>query len=90
MNAGATDEQTWRHVDSYIDRTLGLGDPVLDAALKASDAAGLPRIAVSASQGEFLNLLARLVGARRILEVGTLGATPRSAWPGLCRRTGGW
>jgi predicted O-methyltransferase YrrM len=73
MGADATDQQTWRHVDSYIDRTLGLGDAVLDAALKSSDAAGLPQIAVSASQGEFLNLLARLVGARRILEIGTLG-----------------
>jgi predicted O-methyltransferase YrrM len=48
-------------------------DPVLSAALEASDAAGLPKIAVSAQQGKFLSLLAAAVGARRILEIGTLG-----------------
>jgi predicted O-methyltransferase YrrM len=48
-------------------------DPVLSAALEASDAAGLPKIAVSAQQGKFLSLLAAAVQARRILEIGTLG-----------------
>jgi predicted O-methyltransferase YrrM len=48
-------------------------DPVLFAALEASDAAGLPRIAVSAQQGKFLSLLAGAIKARRILEIGTLG-----------------
>lgn len=48
-------------------------DPVLAAALEASDAAGLPQIAVSAQQGKFLSLLARAINARRILELGTLG-----------------
>ena len=48
-------------------------DPVLSAALEASDAAGLPRIAVSAQQGKFLSLLAGAIKARRILEIGTLG-----------------
>jgi predicted O-methyltransferase YrrM len=45
----------------------------LSAALEASDAAGLPQIAVSAQQGKFLSLFASAVGARRILEIGTLG-----------------
>ena len=48
-------------------------DPVLSAALEASDAAGLPKIAVSAQQGKFLSLFAGAIGARRILEIGTLG-----------------
>ena len=48
-------------------------DPALSAALEASDAAGLPKIAVSAQQGKFLSLLAAATGARRILEIGTLG-----------------
>jgi predicted O-methyltransferase YrrM len=48
-------------------------DPALTAALEASDAAGLPPIAVSAQQGKFLSLLAGAVQARRILEIGTLG-----------------
>ncbi|WP_042405570.1 O-methyltransferase [Streptacidiphilus carbonis] len=68
----AADRRTWENVDDYLDRTLGLGDPVLDAVLKAGDDAGLPQIAVSAAAGEFLALLAGLVGARRILEIGTL------------------
>ena len=46
---------------------------MLSAALEASDAAGLPKIAVSAQQGKFLSLLAGAIGARRILEIGTLG-----------------
>ena len=71
----STDEQyqQWDAVDSYFSDTLGLADPALDGALKASDAAGLPQIAVSAPQGRLLQLLARIHGARRILEIGTLG-----------------
>jgi predicted O-methyltransferase YrrM len=46
---------------------------VLTAALADSDAAGLPKIAVSPQQGKFLSLLAAAAGARRILEIGTLG-----------------
>jgi predicted O-methyltransferase YrrM len=60
-------------VDDFLDRTLLDDDPALSAALEASDAAGLPKIAVSAQQGKFLSLLAGAVGARRILEIGTLG-----------------
>jgi predicted O-methyltransferase YrrM len=64
--------ETWSEVDRYFTERLALADPVLDAALAAADAAGLPPIAVSAPQGKLLNLLARQSGARRILEIGTL------------------
>lgn len=60
-------------VDAFLDTTVVGDDPVLSAALEASDAAGLPRIAVSAQQGKFLCLLAGAIRARRILEIGTLG-----------------
>lgn len=63
----------WTKVDRYVEDLLIPTDPVLDAALKASAAAGLPDIAVTPSQGKFLHLLARMQGARRILEIGTLG-----------------
>jgi predicted O-methyltransferase YrrM len=60
-------------VDEFLDDTVLLDDPVLTAALADSDAAGLPKIAVSPQQGKFLSLLAAAAGARRILEIGTLG-----------------
>ncbi|MGO8965327.1 O-methyltransferase [Mycobacterium sp.] len=60
-------------VDAFLDATVLSDDPALSAALEASDAAGLPKIAVSAQQGKFLSLLAGAVQARRILEIGTLG-----------------
>ncbi len=63
----------WSDVDSYIAELLLGEDPALDAALQASAAAGLPPIAVSPPQGKLLHLLARIHGARSILEVGTLG-----------------
>jgi predicted O-methyltransferase YrrM len=63
----------WGQVDAYISAHLLPPDAVLDAALKDNDAAGLPAIDVSAAQGRMLQLLARMAGARRILEVGTLG-----------------
>lgn len=62
-----------KDVDAFLDATVVGDDPELTAALEASDAAGLPRIAVSAQQGKFLCLLAGAIGARRILEIGTLG-----------------
>jgi predicted O-methyltransferase YrrM len=65
--------ELWTAVDDYFDRALVPSDPALDAALAASVAAGLPRIGVAPNQGKMLQLLARLQGARRILEVGTLG-----------------
>ena len=66
-------EETWAAVEKYVDGLLIPSDPVLDAAVAASEAAGLPDIAVTSSQGKLLYLLARLQRARRILEVGTLG-----------------
>jgi predicted O-methyltransferase YrrM len=60
-------------VDEFLDDTVLVDDPVLTAALADSDAAGLPKIAVSPQQGKFLSLLAAAAGARRILEIGTLG-----------------
>jgi predicted O-methyltransferase YrrM len=67
-----THEQ-WTAVDSYITDLLLEPDPVLDGALEASAAAGLPPIAVSPNQGKLLYLLAQLCGAHTILELGTLG-----------------
>ena len=67
------DQKTWDAVDEYFDGALIGADPVLDDALARSDEAGLPQIAVTPSQGRLLNLIARTAGARRILEVGTLG-----------------
>lgn len=66
-------EAQWFDVDRYICDTLVGSDPVLAAALAASDAAGLPSIAVSPNQGKLLHLLARSISARSILEIGTLG-----------------
>jgi predicted O-methyltransferase YrrM len=66
-------QQTWTDVDRYLADLLAPHDPVLDAALDAAAAAGLPPIQVSATQGKLLHLLARIRGARRILEIGTLG-----------------
>src|ERR1700731_1719679 len=63
----------WTAVDQYIMDILVPSDAALDAALEASDAAGLPAIQVTPNQGKLLHLLARLQGARRILEIGTLG-----------------
>ena len=68
-----TIEARWIAVDRYIMDALIPSDPVLDAALEASAAAGLPPIQVSPAQGKFLHLLARVQGARTILEIGTLG-----------------
>jgi predicted O-methyltransferase YrrM len=66
-------QQQWTAVDGYIAEHLLDADPVLDAALADSDAAGLPPIAVTANQGKLLQLLLRLAGARTVLELGTLG-----------------
>lgn len=65
--------RTWERVDEYVTQRLVGDDPALAAALADSEAAGLPPIAVSPPQGKFLRLLARIHGARSVLEVGTLG-----------------
>jgi predicted O-methyltransferase YrrM len=66
-------DKTWAEVDDYLTGALLAPDPALDAALAGSAVAGLPPIAVAPNQGKLLNLLARLAGARTILEIGTLG-----------------
>jgi predicted O-methyltransferase YrrM len=66
-------QETWDAVDAYFDGELIGADPVLSEAMERSDKAGLPKIAVTPSQGKLLHLMARMVGARRVLEVGTLG-----------------
>jgi predicted O-methyltransferase YrrM len=66
-------EDQWTAVDRYITGLFVPPEPALDATLRASEAAGLPPISVSPSQGKLLYLLARLQGARSILEIGTLG-----------------
>ncbi len=66
-------EDRWNAVDTYLTELLVHPDAALQAALAASEAAGLPAIAVSAPQGKMLHLFARMLGAKRILEIGTLG-----------------
>jgi predicted O-methyltransferase YrrM len=66
-------QERWDAVDRYLTDTLLPADSTLDEAVKDSDAAGLPPIQVTPSQGKLLHLIARVQGARRILEIGTLG-----------------
>ena len=68
-----SEKETWGRVEDYFDDALIGQDDDLERALRASAEAGLPAISVSPSQGKLLALLARSIGARRILEVGTLG-----------------
>jgi predicted O-methyltransferase YrrM len=63
----------WTAVDAYLADHLIAKDDVLEAALRDSEAAELPQIQVTALQGKMLHMFARMVGARHILEVGTLG-----------------
>jgi predicted O-methyltransferase YrrM len=66
-------EERWIAVDEYVTRMLVGEDEALEQAVADSTAAGLPAIAVSPPQGKLLHLLARVHGARSILELGTLG-----------------
>src|SRR5271170_1473162 len=66
-------QQRWTAVDDYITDLLVPADAALEDALADSTAAGLPPIAVTPNQGKLLGLLARVQGARAILEMGTLG-----------------
>jgi predicted O-methyltransferase YrrM len=65
--------ERWDRVDRYLVETMSPEDAALRDALEASRAAGLPAIQVTASQGRLLQILARAVGAKAILEIGTLG-----------------
>jgi predicted O-methyltransferase YrrM len=66
-------DNTWVSVDDYLVSLLSPSDEALAAALADSEAAGLPPIAVAPNQGKMLEILAKATGARRILEIGTLG-----------------
>jgi predicted O-methyltransferase YrrM len=66
-------QELWAEVDRYFGDQLAPRDAALDAALEANDKAGLPTIDVSWFLGRFLELLVRLSGSRRVLEIGTLG-----------------
>ncbi|MET0287179.1 MAG: O-methyltransferase, partial [Polyangiales bacterium] len=66
-------QDIWNKVDEYLVELFVPHDAALDAALEESERAGLPSIAVSPPQGKLLNLLARIHGAKSVLEIGTLG-----------------
>ena len=68
-----TQDANWEAIDAYIADNFLDDDPALDAALKASEAAGLPAIQVAPLQGKLLMMLAAAMAARNILEIGTLG-----------------
>lgn len=65
--------QNWRAADEYLSDLLVGHDPALEAALAAQRGAGMPDIEVAPVAGKLLNLLVRMSGARRVLEIGTLG-----------------
>ncbi|HEX6489394.1 MAG TPA: O-methyltransferase [Candidatus Dormibacteraeota bacterium] len=65
--------EQWNAVDEYFADVFVGSDRALEAALRASEAAGLPAIQVTPNQGKLLHLFARMIGARNVLEVGTLG-----------------
>ena len=67
-------QEQWTAVDRYYDELLQPSDATLTAALEAGIRAGLPAINVAPNQGKLLHILAKAMGARRILEIGTLAA----------------
>jgi predicted O-methyltransferase YrrM len=81
-------QERWSAVDEYVAGLLTPDDTALEAAQSASDAAGLPAIQVSPPQGKLLYLLARSIGAKTILEFGTLGAYS-TIWLGRALPEGG-
>jgi predicted O-methyltransferase YrrM len=81
-------QETWTAVDDYVAGLLAPHDEALEAALRASEEAGLPAIQVSPAQGKLLYLLAKSTGARRILEFGTLGGYS-TIWLGRALPDGG-
>ncbi len=80
--------QLWTDVDRYLTDRLIPPDAALDAALATSATAGLPEIAVSPNHGKLLHLLAKIQGARKILEIGTLGGYS-TIWLALALAPGG-
>ena len=78
----------WTAVDCYVNEQIVNEDDALREAIAAADRAGLPQIAVTPSQGKLLYLLARLRGARNVLEIGTLGGYS-TIWLGRAVQPGG-
>jgi predicted O-methyltransferase YrrM len=81
-------EEQWTEVDQYFSGKLLPRDKTLESALEASATAGLPAISVSPNQGKFLQILTQIMGARSILEVGTLGGYS-TIWLARALRAGG-
>lgn len=81
-------QDVWNAVDQYISAQVVHEDDALRAATEATAAAGLPQIAVAPNQGKLLYLLARLLGAKRILEIGTL-AGYSTIWLARALKRGG-
>lgn len=81
-------EDQWTEVDRYFSEKLLARDSILESSLAASVAAGLPAISVSPNQGKLLQMLAQIVGARSILEIGTLGGYS-TIWLARGLRAGG-
>ena len=81
-------QDQWTAVDKYITDRLAPPDEILEGAQKAAADAGLPSISVSAAQGKLLSLYARMIGAKRILEIGTLGGYS-TIWLGWALPIGG-
>jgi predicted O-methyltransferase YrrM len=81
-------QETWSEVDRYVSGLLAPHDQALAGALRAAEEAGLPSIQVSPPQGKLLQLLARTIGAKAILEFGTLGGYS-TIWLGRALPEGG-
>jgi predicted O-methyltransferase YrrM len=84
----AVTKDLWTEVDQYFSERLLAADPVLDSVIEACEKAGLPSIAVSPNQGKLLELLVKLMDARSILELGTLGGYS-TIWLARGMRPGG-
>src|SRR5258707_2524474 len=83
--------ETWsqslfENVDSYISDLYSLQDDALAATERSITESNIPQISISRNQGKFLYLLAKLVKASKILEMGTLAGTAPSGWQGPCLR----
>src|SRR5690606_21380602 len=72
VNRMSNDTHLWSESTDYMEALMAPADPVLDSVQQAADEAGLPQISLSPLQARMLQLLAGVIGARRILEVGTL------------------
>lgn len=83
-------QDRWNQVDAYFSATLVPSDAVLDAALAASDAAGLPAINVAPNQGKLLQLLATIAARDGFSKSVRSAATARSGWHAHCRRAARW